>query len=279
MEEEKIILIGAGNVAHHLAAALLKAGMGLCQIYSKHLESARALGMKTGIPYTADANEVYPDGDIYIFCVNDDALSVVLKSIRLNQDALLLHTSGSQPMELLNPYAIRYGVFYPVQTFSKRRSLDFNEIPICVEGNTRAMTEKICALAKKLSDKVYVVDSAQRRVLHLAAVFACNFPNFLYGIAGDILAESGLPFSILRPLIFETAHKVMSLAPEEAQTGPACRGDESILNAHKALLKNNKELLKLYTQLSELIKTKYLKENPKQINVNSNEAEEMPTLW
>ena len=253
-QQDKIILIGAGNVAHHLAGTLLKAGENLCQIYSRTLDSARQLGMKTGISYTAEANEVYPDGDIYIFCVSDDVLPSIIKTIRMPDDALLLHTSGSQPMDVFKSYSKHYGVIYPVQTFSKKRELDFREIPLCVEGNTDPVKERIKKFAEKLSDKIYEIDSVQRKELHLAAVFACNFPNYLYQVAGKLLEDKGLSFAMLRPLIFETAHKVMLLNPEEAQTGPAKRGDESIMNMHKNMLKNDKDLLKIYTILSEGIK-------------------------
>ena len=253
-QQDKIILIGAGNVAHHLAGALLKAGENLCQIYSRTLDSARQLGMRTGISYTAEVNEVYPDGNIYIFCVSDDILPSIIKTIRIPYDALILHTSGSQPMDVFKSYSKHYGVIYPIQTFSKKRELDFKEIPLCVEGNTVPVKERIKKLAEKLSDKIYEIDSAQRKELHLAAVFASNFPNYLYQVAGKLLENQGLSFAMLRPLIFETAHKVMLLNPEEAQTGPAKRGDESIMNMHKNMLKNDKDLLKIYTILSEGIK-------------------------
>ena len=112
MKDKRIILIGAGNVAHHLAPALLKAGLNLCQIYSRSIESARELGRKTGITYTADLFGIYPDGDIYIFCVSDDALLSLFKSIRINKEAIILHTSGSLPMDIFKPYVTYYGVVY-----------------------------------------------------------------------------------------------------------------------------------------------------------------------
>ena len=134
MKDKRIILIGAGNVAHHLAPALLKAGLNLCQIYSRSIESARELGRKTGITYTADLFGIYPDGDIYIFCVSDDALLSLFKSIRINKEAIILHTSGSLPMDIFKPYVTYYGVLYPLQTFTKKRDLDFKEIPLCIEA-------------------------------------------------------------------------------------------------------------------------------------------------
>lgn len=159
-QQDKIILIGAGNVAHHLAGALLKAGENLCQIYSRTLDTARQLGMKTGISYTAELNEIYPDGDIYIFCVSDDVLPSIVKTIRVSENALLLHASGSQPMDVFKSYSKYYGVIYPIQTFSKKRELDFREIPLCVEGNTASVKERIKELAEKLSDKIYEIGRA-----------------------------------------------------------------------------------------------------------------------
>ena len=278
MKDKRIILIGAGNVAHHLAPALLKAGLNLCQIYSRSIESARELGRKTGITYTADLFGIYPDGDIYIFCVSDDILPSIIKAIRIPDDALILHTSVSQPMDVFKSCSLHYGVIYPVQTFSKKRELDFREIPLCVEGNTGPVKERIKKFAEKLSDKIYEIDSVQRKELHLAAVFACNFPNYLYQVAGKLLENKGLSFAMLRPLIFETAHKVMLLNPEEAQTGPAKRGDESIMNMHKNMLKNDKDLLKIYTILSEGIKEMQNKEETGEQKL-SQDIIDMPTMW
>lgn len=259
MRDKRIVLIGAGNVAHHLAPALLKAGVNLCQVYSRTIESARELGKKTGITYISDTFAIYPDCDIYIFCVSDDALLALFKSIRINKDALILHTSGSLPMEVFKPLTTRYGVLYPLQTFTKRRELDFREIPLCIEAVNPDVLGEIRELAALLSARVEEISSEKRRVLHMAAVFANNFVNHMYGIAGKILEKEGLDFSLLRPLIFETAHKVMLMSPELAQTGPARRGDESILNMHKTLLKDDRKLLNLYTFMSEAIRESVLK--------------------
>ena len=181
-------------------------------------------------------------------------------------------------MDVFKSYSKHYGVIYPVQTFSKKRELDFREIPLCVEGNTGPVKERIKRFAEKLSDKIYEIDSTQRKELHLAAVFACNFPNYLYQVAGKLLEDKGLSFAMLRPLIFETADKVMLLNPEEAQTGPAKRGDESIMNVHKNMLKNDKDLLKIYTILSEGIKGTQDKEETGDQKI-SQDIIDMPTLW
>lgn len=259
MKDKRTVLIGAGNVAHHLAPALLKAGINLCQIYSRSIESARELGRKTGITYTADIFAIYPDCDIYIFCVSDDALLPLFKGIRINKEALVLHTSGSLPMDIFKPYATRYGVLYPLQTFTKKRDLDFREIPLCIEGSDEQVLDEIRTLAELLSSRVEEISSEKRKYLHLSAVFANNFVNHCYEIGGKILEKEGLDFTLLRPLIFETAHKVMLMTPENAQTGPARRGDEGILQMHKTLLKDDRKLLNLYELMSASIRETTLK--------------------
>ena len=269
MMNKKIVLIGAGNVAHHLAPALLRAGMNLCQIYSRTLESARELGRKTGITYTSDTFAVYPDGDIYIFCVSDDALLSVFKSLRINEEALILPTSGSVPLDIFKPYRQNYGVLYPLQTFSKTRNLDFGEIPLCIEAPDKEVLKTIGQIADKLSSKVYEISSEKRKKLHLAAVLANNFTNHLYHMAGKLLEKEDLDFNLLRPLIFETAHKVMQMIPENAQTGPARRGDTNILNLHKSMLKDNRDIQTLYVLLSQSIQQTYSKKEKKEETENN----------
>lgn len=276
MRTERIVLIGAGNVAHHLAPALLNAGLNLCQIYSRSIESARELGKKTGIGYTADLFAVYPDCDIYIFCVSDDALLPLFKSLRINKEALVIHTSGSVPMSVFQPYIKNYGVLYPLQTFSRKRVLNFREVPLCIEASNGFSHDLIAGIAGNLSDQVREISSEKRKKIHLAAVFANNFTNHLYEIAGKMLQAEGLDFTLLRPLIFETAHKVMLLSPEEAQTGPARRNDESILGMHKAMLKNDKKLHTLYTLLSDSIRENQVKNEPK---IAVEDQQMSLTLW
>lgn len=280
MEQKKIILIGAGNVAHHLATTWLKKGLNVCQIYSRTLDSAGELGIKTGIAYTNDINQIYPDGDVYVFCVSDDALQSVLKNIRLKGNPFLIHTSGTLPMTVLRSFSANFGVLYPLQTFSKNRDLDFSEIPVFLEGSNPLVEKLLTEIASPLSIHLHYIDSGQRQLLHLAAVFACNFPNYLYRIAGDLLEKNGMDFSWIRPLIFETAHKVMTMRPEEAQTGPAKRGDETILSRHKNRLKHDSELLQLYTLLSQMIQDEYRVDEPEiEEEAQKPKEIEMPTLW
>ena len=280
MEGGKIVLIGAGNVAYHLSTALLQARWDLCQVYSRTMESARELGERTGVAYTNRWEEVYPDGDIYIVCVNDDSLPVVAKQLKVTNKALRLHTSGSQPLEVFKPHTGPSGVMYPVQSFSRRWDVDFRQVPLCVEGNSPVALAKVRALANSLSDCVKEVDSRRRKELHLAAVLVNNFPNFLYMLAEKRLMEHDLNFELLRPLIRETAAKVMHMRPEEAQTGPARRNDESVLGMHRALLKDDRPLLEVYSLLSEAIRTWYTeKEETVKVAEKSKTEDGMLTLW
>ena len=279
--EKKIVLIGAGNVASHLAPALLKAGLNLCQIFSRTTESARELSSKTGISFTSQIYEIYPDADIYIFCISDDALAYVYKTLNLNHNALILHTCGSVSIDVFSTARNPYGVLYPLQTFSKKRELDFSQIPIFIEGINSETRDKIKILADLLSQKVIDASSEKRKKLHIAAVFANNFVNSLYKIASDIMESEQLSFSFLRPLIDETANKVMSMEPCDAQTGPARRGDNNVISNHKTLLKDDKELLQIYSLMSDYIKEMYAtKELEDEDNIKPENTEPMMlSLW
>ncbi|MDR2413655.1 MAG: DUF2520 domain-containing protein [Odoribacteraceae bacterium] len=255
MEQGKIVLVGAGNVARHLSAALLSAGGNICQVYSRGAASAGELGRRVGAGYTTDPREVIADGDIYLFCTSDDALPAVLESLTIAGDPLLLHVSGSLPAGVLAPYSRDHGVIYPLQTFSRGREIDFKEIPLFIEGSSPAVLERLRGLCGELGGACYPTDLEQRRRLHLAAVFACNFPNALYRVAGRLLEGSGITFPVLRPLILETARKMAVMSPAEAQTGPAYRGDEGTLARHREQLEAiDREALEIYALLSDLIR-------------------------
>lgn len=250
----RIVLIGAGNLATQLGTALAESEHKVVQVYSRTEESARALGTKLGVPYTTSLHDITGGSDVYIFSLKDSALEEVAKQVCLHDDnKVYLHTAGSMPMELFRPYASRYGVLYPMQTFSKQRMVDFKTIPLFVESNCIEAGMLIQRLADSLSHKVMVLSSEQRKYLHLAAVWACNFTNHCYTIAADILESHGIPFNVMLPLIDETTGKVHELKPIEAQTGPAIRYDKSIIDRQIELL--DKDIIKqeLYKQLSRSI--------------------------
>ena len=248
----KIILIGAGNLATQLAVALQKKGMTPAYIYSRTRESAEQLSERLhDVPCSIDISRVPTDGDLYIFAVKDSALLDLVSRMPSNR-GLWVHTAGSMDMEVFAPYTARYGVFYPMQTFSKERVTDFDDIPIFVEANHTDDTERLQELAGRLSTKVYEATSEQRKYLHLAAVFACNFTNHLYALCDHILSEHGLPFETMLPLIRETAAKVADMPPAQAQTGPAIRYDKNVIDKQIALL-SDPTMRQIYDLMSRSI--------------------------
>lgn len=247
----RICLLGAGNVAVHLGKHLQAAGYTLVQVYSRTESSARSLAQALGCAYTNDLLSLSV-ADYYLCALKDEALPQVLKQIP-SFPGLWLHTSGSLGLEVFEPYTRRCGVLYPLQTFSKQRELNLKEVPFFIESFSPELLYDIRSMAEKLSEKVYELDSAKRRYLHLAAVFACNFSNHLYALAAEILQEQGLSFDLLLPLIDETAGKVHEKTPKEAQTGPALRMDRNIIDKHLAILQSEPKRAELYNLLSESI--------------------------
>lgn len=248
----RISLIGSGNVATHLGAALKNAGHHIAQVYSPNLQNAALLAYHVKAEPVDNIDQISPQADIFIIAAKDDAIPGIAGSLARHQ-VLTVHTSGATDMNTLQQYVENCGVLYPLQTFSKTREVDFRQVPLCLEASSYEVYLIIRELAQTVSNNIYQVDSQQRRVLHLAAVFACNFPNLLYNMAQQILAGNGLDFNIVRPLILETAQKVQELLPSQAQTGPAIRRDEQTMAAHLALLAQQPGLQELYKILSQEI--------------------------
>lgn len=260
-----IVLLGAGRVATHLAPALIKAGHRIVQIYSRTIDAARTLASPLGVPYTADMETITTEASIYIACVADEALPSIAQRLvdRVNAAAhsfpLFLHTAGSVSINLWHEAGAKhYGILYPLQTFSKERTVDMREVALFVEGSDETSLQAIEQLAHSISNKVHRADSSERALLHISAVFACNFTNAMYSIADQLLKQGGIPFDVLLPLIDETAAKVHTLAPREAQTGPAVRGDNEVMKHHLARLANQPKLQQLYAQISAIINNQYL---------------------
>ena len=245
-----IVLLGSGNVSTHLGIALQEKGFSIVQVYSRTLASAKALGDKLQTNYTDNIKEVVADASIYIFSVKDSALPEILKQLP-PLSGLLVHTAGSVPIHVFADYTERRGVLYPLQTFSKNRQLLFNNLPFFIEANCLEDEILLEKIASTLSNKVVHLPSKKRKQLHLAAVLACNFTNHLYASAAKVLEEQGLDWDLLLPLIQETAAKVKDLHPKEAQTGPAVRYDENVINMHLEMLKENPHLQELYRLLSQ----------------------------
>ena len=225
----KIVFVGAGNVSWHLARELQKHDQEIVQIYNRSVEPAITLARKLNCDFTTRIEDLYSKADLYILAVKDSVIAQVSDTLKLD-NKLVVHTSGAIEKDCIKHN--RSGVFYPLQTFSKEKKLNFKNIPFCIEASKSEDYNTLMRLATLLSPKVYNIDSHQRKVLHVAAVFACNFSNFMYMMADDILQKEQIPLDILQPLIKETASKIKKLKPKEVQTGPAVRKDKSTINAH-----------------------------------------------
>ena len=247
-----VVIIGAGNVAYHLSKAIQKInGFEVVQIFNRTLSN---IDDSLNNISTTNNPEKIVTANLYIIAVSDDFIETVSNYL-LDKNGLVVHTSGSTSVKALNKHN-NYGVFYPLQTFSKSRDIDFSTIPVCIEANTEKNYTLLNKLGNALSNDVRAVSSSQRKGLHLAAVFVCNFVNHLYAMGANVCKENDLPFEVLKPLILETANKVMGLHPSEAQTGPAKRNDKKTMKNHLKAL-DNKEHKKIYKLLSKAIKNTY----------------------
>jgi predicted short-subunit dehydrogenase-like oxidoreductase (DUF2520 family) len=251
-ERMRICLIGAGNLATQLGMALSEKGHQIVQVWSRTSKRAAELASKLNCEYTAEISSIYSDTDIYIIAVSDQSIESIL-SKHVWGNTLVVHTAGSIPMDILAPYCTNYGVFYPFQTFTVEKKVDFDQIPLCIEANTPQNLEVLNTLALSLSQNIRIVDSNHRQQIHLAAVFVCNFVNHFYAVGEELLREKGLDFEILKPLILETASKVVDQSPKSSQTGPAIRNDKNVMDKHLAMLENHPDLKKLYSLISERI--------------------------
>lgn len=247
----KIIFVGAGRLATNLAIELSDNSFDIAQVYSRTEESAKCLADKINSSYTNVLTEIDKTADLYIFSVKDSVLSEIIKQFP-PVSGLCVHTSGSVSMNVFDNHISRYGVIYPFQTFSKDRKIEFKKVPFFLESNNDNDLAVLHFLCERISDNVYDLSSAKRQYLHLTGVFACNFVNHMYAVSGKILGEEGIPFETLLPLIDETAAKVHVLSPQDAQTGPAVRYDENIINKHIELI-DNPTLKTIYTLISESI--------------------------
>ncbi|MBR1503863.1 MAG: DUF2520 domain-containing protein [Prevotella sp.] len=233
----KIVFVGSGNLATQLSLALKDAGKDIVQVFSRTETHAKMLADKLGCDYTASVEAVRKDADVYIFSVKDDALNGLIAAVCDSRPtALFLHTAGSVAMDVFKGYAQHYGVLYPMQTFSKNRRVVFSEIPCFVEASSEADLSAVRMLAESVSCHVVDCDSEKRKKMHLAAVLACNLTNHCYRLAERVLEREQIDFDLFLPLIEETARKVRTLSPKEAQTGPMVRYDKSVMEMQMAML-------------------------------------------
>ena len=233
-----IVIIGLGNVATNLHHAFTKKGVA-CQMVSSR-----------------EGLDLLPAANVYIYAVKDEALTAVAAQVKGKEKAMHLHTSGSMPISVFGDDKPHAGVFYPFQTFSKVRVIeDFSTVPVFFEARGIDDISAVYSLALTITSHVYETTQHDRERLHVAGVYACNFTNLMYAMASDILRNTHIPFSALLPLIDETAAKIHTLPPRDAQTGPARRGDENVMAHHQSLLTEQQRIL--YTMLSEEIRRRY----------------------
>lgn len=247
----QIVLIGSGNVAFHLAKAFTEAQIPVSQIFGRNTIELQKISEQFSIPFST---ETLADADLYIISVSDSSI-VEVSSLITNENVLVAHTSGSVSREALNGN-YRKSVFYPLQTFSKSKNLDYSKIPFFIDAENENDEEILKNLASKISKNVMLANDEKRKYIHLTAVFACNFVNHLYARAKEISDSQGIPFDYFLPLIDETTQKIHELEPKLAQTGPAIRNDEKVLKLHESLL-TDEEKLKIYKTLNESIKKMY----------------------
>lgn len=255
----RFVIIGSGNLATQLSQALSSAGNSILQVYSRTEAHAGELAAKLGCEHTSNLSDIRSDADAYIISIKDDAVSEVAKAICADKpQAIFMHTAGSVPMDVFTDCAKHYGVLYPMQSFSKTRDVDFKEIPCFIEASDTSTLNKIREIAEGISNNVLEADTEKRKKIHLAAVLASNLANHCYRLGERVLEEEGIDFSILLPLIQETARKVTEMSPRDAQTGPMVRYDTGVMNRQIELI-HDERTRQIYRLMAESIHEEGLK--------------------
>ena len=251
----RVAFVGAGNVAWHLAQALTEAGHQVVAVHSRSAASSEELASILPVAQPDSSLDFTNIAvDVILIAVPDAALAQVAAELKVAPGTIVAHTSGSQPLAILKSIKnAQPAVFYPLQTFSKTKTVDLKQAPILLEAEQEQIMQQLESLAQSISTKVYKVGSEARRQLHLAAVFACNFTNHLLGISQQLLQEANLPKELLQPLVQETVAKAMQQHPYQVQTGPAIRHDDNVIQAHLHMLQQHPRLQELYQKLTESI--------------------------
>ena len=252
----KIVLIGTGNVAFHLGPVLKRKGNKIIQLYGRSEKNCLTLAKKLKCSFTTNYSKILPDADLYIVALRDEAIAPFLKNLNFIP-AFIVHTSGAVGLDVFPQKMKNTGVIYPLQTFSKSSNKDPETIPFCIEGSNQKSLMILKKLSSTLSKKVFKINSKNRAQIHLAAVFANNFSNYLFVLAEKILNKNKIPFEILKPLILETAQKVQTNTPGKMQTGPAVRGDVTVIKKHLKLLKNFPQMMEIYKLLNKSIEKEH----------------------
>lgn len=247
------VIAGSGNVAWHFGHALINAGISVSQIYSRNETRGGALAAELDTSYVSLPENLDTHADICILAVSDDAIAMLAKSAVFKEFSLVVHTAGTVPMHVLSGYTKHFGVLYPLQTLTYGKAVDFTEIPLLVESDTPESLSLLMDIAGKVSSRIHMVSSEDRLVFHLAGVICSNFTNRLYALTEQYLNGKQMSFELLKPLILETACKAVSMSPFKAQTGPAVRKDMKTIDKHMTLLRNQPELLNIYSLFTESI--------------------------
>ena len=253
-ELNKVVIIGSGNLAEALARAVAKSGLELVQIFARNAERARIVAEIAATDWATQPGMLARDADIYLIAVSDRAVEQVAATLPIPEGAAVAHTAGSVPLEAIPARFARRAVFYPMQTFTRGREVDFSVIPIFLETPSAELRPELEAFARELSGTVIWATSEQRARVHLAAVFACNFANHMYAMGERIVRDAGLDFDVLKPLIAETAAKACDArSPLDVQTGPAVRNDLATQARHNDLLSSDLRLKNIYSTISQNI--------------------------
>lgn len=251
---KRVVIIGSGNLAEALARAVAKSDLELVQIFARNAERARIVAELTATDWATHPEMLARDADIYLIAVSDRAVEHVAATLPIPEKAAVAHTAGSVSLTAIPAKFARRAVFYPMQTFTKGREVDFSVIPIFLETPSAELRPELEAFARQLSGTVIWATSAQRAKVHLAAVFACNFANHMYAVGERIVRSAGLDFDVLKPLIAETAAKACDApSPLDVQTGPAVRNDFATKARHGDLLSFDLRLKNIYSTISQSI--------------------------
>lgn len=246
----KAVCIGAGNVASVLAPAL-SSYLQFIQVYSRTQASAEQLSSQLNCEPVTDLSLLNADCDFYLVSLNDSVTAKISQLINIRNNAIWAHTSGTISANVLREFSENFGVFYPLQTFTKGRKINLECIPFFIEGSNQHTTDYLTSLAKKISHNVYEADASSREILHIAGVMSCNFTTMLLNLTQKILAKHDIPLSVVEPLTRETIQKSFETSPMMAQTGPARRGDRNVISKHLAHLSGDEH--EVYKLMSSII--------------------------
>jgi predicted short-subunit dehydrogenase-like oxidoreductase (DUF2520 family) len=253
-EIKTAVLIGAGNLGWHLGQTLHEKGIRILQVLSRSEPSCKELAVLLHADCSTRLEQMKSTAGIIIIAIPDTQIDKVIGHVDFG-NTLVVHTAGSVPMDVFKGKAAQYGVLYPLMTFTRKKPVDFDSVPLLIEANSAENMEKLRHFAEKLSEEVRPVNSEERKIVHLAAVIASNFPNHMYTLAENLMTRKGIPFDLLKPLIRETTDKINLMSPRSAQTGPAVRDDKATLERHLKLLADDADIAELYRQISKSIIT------------------------